>query len=160
MECRNGGELLTLDGGRVTSREIRQLEQHVIDVAVTRRRRRRPRVRRSGRLSGRPGWLSAEAALGDGKRLDPEQLTAFELLTGGSGWACLTGRAGTGKGPTLHAAAEAYRAAGWRVIACAMDGTTARRMAEQLGGQRAGADRRAAQGPPRRPARSRSTIAR
>ena len=48
---------------------------------------------------------------------------------------CLTGRAGTGKGPVLHAAAEAYRAAGWRVIACAMDGTTARRMAEQLGGK-------------------------
>ena len=46
----------------------------------------------------------------------------------------LTGRAGTGKGPTLHAAAEAYRSSGWRVIACAMDGTTARRMAEQLGG--------------------------
>ena len=35
MECRNGGELLTLDGGRVTSREIRQLERHVIDVAVS-----------------------------------------------------------------------------------------------------------------------------
>ena len=34
MECHKGGELLALDGGRVTSREIRQLEQHVIDVAV------------------------------------------------------------------------------------------------------------------------------
>ena len=34
MECRKGGELLALDGGRVTSREIRQLEQHVMDVAV------------------------------------------------------------------------------------------------------------------------------
>ncbi|MGH2928525.1 MAG: AAA family ATPase, partial [Solirubrobacteraceae bacterium] len=47
---------------------------------------------------------------------------------------CLTGRAGTGKGPTLHAAAEAYRRGGWKVLAVAMDGTTARRMAEQLGG--------------------------
>ncbi|MGH3494716.1 MAG: ATP-dependent DNA helicase, partial [Sciscionella sp.] len=80
------------------------------------------------------GLRAAEAGLGDGKRLDREQLQAFELLTSGAGWVCLTGRAGTGKGPTLHAAAEAYRTAGWRVIACAMDGTTARRMADQLGG--------------------------
>ena len=113
-----------------------------------------------GRPEREAGLAAAEAALGDGKRLDREQREAFELLTGGSGWACLTGRAGTGKGPTLHAAAEAYRAAGWRVIACAMDGTTARRMAEQLGGTGAGADRRAAQGPRSRPARSRSTSAR
>jgi hypothetical protein len=59
---------------------------------------------------------------------------AFELLCSAAGWVCLTGRAGTGKGPTLHAAAEAYRNAGWRVLPVAMDGTTARRMAEQLGG--------------------------
>ena len=133
MECSKRGELLTLAGGRVTSREIRQLERHVIDVAV------------SAAASGgddpplgdrerRAGLAAAETALGEGKRLDREQRAAFELLTSGSGWACLTGRAGTGKGPTLHAAAEAYRAAGWRVLACAMDGTTARRMAEQLGG--------------------------
>ena len=132
MECSNGGELLALEGGRVTSREIRQLEQYVMDIAV----------RAAGKADGEAiglsdreaGLRAAEAALGDGKRLDPEQLQAFELLTAGAGWVCLTGRAGTGKGPTLHAAAEAYRAAGWRVIACAMDGTTARRMADQLGG--------------------------
>ena len=134
MECSKRGELLTLAGGRVTSREIRQLERHVIDVAV------------SAAASGgddpplgdrerRAGLAAAETALGEGKRLDREQCAAFELLTSGSGWACLTGRAGTGKGPTLHAAAEAYRAAGWRVLACTMDGTTARRMAEQLGGK-------------------------
>ena len=133
MECRKGGELLTLDGGRVTSREIRQLERHVIDVAVRAAGKEDP-ARPSVSRSGRPGSAAAEAALGDGKHLDREQLAAFELLTSGAGWVCLTGRAGTGKGPTLHAAAEAYRAAGWRVIACAMDGTTARRMAEQLGG--------------------------
>ena len=133
MECRKGGELLALDGGRVTSREIRQLEQHVMDVAV-----RAAGKEATGAAIGRPereaGLATATAALGDGKTLDPEQREAFELLVGGAGWACLAGRAGTGKGPTLHAAAEAYRAAGWRVIACAMDGTTARRIAEQLGG--------------------------
>ena len=133
MECRRGGELLTLDGGRVTSREIRRLERHVIDVAVTAAGKQNPgaAIRTSEREAG---LATAESALGDDRHLDQEQVEAFELLTGSSGWACLTGRAGTGKGPTLHAAAEAYRAAGWRVIACAMDGSTARRMAEQLGG--------------------------
>jgi conjugative relaxase-like TrwC/TraI family protein len=133
MQCRQGGELLTLDRGRVTSREIRQLERHVISVAQTAARSEHP-LTAIGLSERNAGVAAAEAALGAGQHLDHEQVKAFELLTGGSGWACLTGRAGTGKGPTLHAAAEAYRAAGWRVLACAMDGTTARRMAEQLGG--------------------------
>ena len=133
MEGPERGELLSLEGGRVTSREIRELERYVIDVAVATagEEKRADGVGAAARDAGR---RAAEAALGEGKHLDREQREAFELLTGPAGWACLTGRAGTGKGPTLHASAEAYRAAGWRVIACAMDGTTARRMADQLGG--------------------------
>ena len=134
MECAKGGELLALAGGRVTSREIRQLEQHVMDVAVS-AAGKRDEVAAIGRAERDAGLRAAEGALGESRHLDPEQRDAVELLTGGPGWACLTGRAGTGKGPVLHAAAEGYRAAGWRVIACAMDGTTARRMAEQLGGK-------------------------
>jgi len=134
MECTKGGELLTLEGGRVTSREIRQLEQHVMDVAA-RAAGQQPGAPAVTRIAREAGLAAAEIALGGGKRLNPEQREAFELLVENSGWACLTGRAGTGKGPTLHAAAAAYHAAGWRVIACGMDGTTARRMAEQLGGQ-------------------------
>jgi len=133
MECPAGGELLTLEDGQVTSREIRQLEQHVIDVAGT-AAGREPDGIAVGHAERDDGLHAAEAVLGEGKQLDPEQRRAFDLLISGPGWVCLTGRAGTGKGPVLHAAAEAYRAAGWRVIACAMDGTTARRMAEQLGG--------------------------
>ncbi|WP_249010495.1 MobF family relaxase [Conexibacter sp. DBS9H8] len=132
MECPQG-ELLTLAGGRITSREIRQLEQHVLDVAVRAAGREDP-VGSADASELEAGVAAAEAALGEDKHLDRDQRDAFELLTSGSGWVCLTGRAGTGKGPTLHAAAEAYRAAGWRVLACAMDGTTARRMAAQLGG--------------------------
>lgn len=133
MERTEAGGLVALEGGRVTSREIRRLEQHVLDVAVT-PAREQPGGLAIGQAAREAGLAAAEMALGDCRRLDPEQRAAFELLTNGSGWACLTGRAGTGKGPVLHATAEAYRAAGWRVIACAMDGTTARRMAEQLGG--------------------------
>ena len=134
MECSRGGEFLTLEGGRVTSREIRELEQHVVEIAVS--AAGSDRADAAIGVSERDvGLAAAEAALGVGEHLDEKQREAFELLTGGSGWVCLTGRAGTGKGPTLHAAAEAYRVAGWRVIACAMDGTTARRIAEQLGGK-------------------------
>ena len=132
MECRKGGELLTLDGGRVTSREIRRLEQRVMNVAI-RAAGREDLDTTVGELEREAGLAAAEAALGAGTHLDPEQRETFLLLTGSAGWVSLTGRAGTGKGPTLHAAAEAYRVAGWRVIACAMDGTTARRMGEQLG---------------------------
>jgi hypothetical protein len=134
MESSNGGELLVLDGGRVTSREIRELEAHVIDVAVRAAGNEAGGDAGIGAAARAAGVAAAEEALGGGRRLDREQREAVEVLTGDSGWACLTGRAGTGKGPTLHAAAEAYRASGWRVIACGMDGTTARRMAQQLGG--------------------------
>jgi conjugative relaxase-like TrwC/TraI family protein len=148
MERSNGGELLSLKGSRVTSREIRVLEQCVLRIAAA----------AAGTAEGDPplglserdaGVRAAEAALGRGRRLDREQREAFELLTSGSGWACLTGRAGTGKGPTLHAAAEAYRAAGWRVIACAMDGDYRPADGRAARRQGAGSDRRAAQGPPR-----------
>jgi conjugative relaxase-like TrwC/TraI family protein len=135
MECGRGGELLALEGGRVTSREIRKLERHVMDIAARAAGTEGADEPAIGPHERAAGLAAAEAALGEAKRLDREQREALALLTGDSGWVCLTGRAGTGKGPTLHAAAEAYRAAGWRVIASAMDGTTARRMAEQLGGQ-------------------------
>ena len=132
-ECSKGGDLLPLAGGRVTSREIRELEQRVMAVAA----------RAAGRegtgeapvaADRETGLQAAERALGEDRRLDREQRSALELLCSSAGWVCLTGRAGTGKGPTLHAAAEAYRNGGWQVLAVAMDGTTARRMAEQLGG--------------------------
>jgi conjugative relaxase-like TrwC/TraI family protein len=133
MECPKGGDLLLLAGGRVTSREIRELEQRVIAVAAG-----AAGTESAGEAlvaaDREAGLQAAERALGEGRQLDPEQRSAFELLCSAAGWACLTGRAGTGKGPTLQAAAEAHRNRGWQVLAVAMDGTTARRMAEQLGG--------------------------
>jgi conjugative relaxase-like TrwC/TraI family protein len=154
MECHQGGELLTLKGGRVTSREIRALERRVMDVAVRAARSEADGAAAVGPQEREAGLQAAEAALGDDRRLDREQREALELLISGSGWVCLTGRAGTGKGPTLHAAAEAYRAAGWRMIACAMDGTTARRDGQQHRhpGQRSCASRTPA-GRPRRACR-------
>ncbi len=133
MQCSRGGDLLPLAGGRVTSREIRELEQRVIAVAA-RAAEREGAGEALVAADREAGLRAAERALGDSRQLDHEQRSAVELLCSAAGWVCLTGRAGTGKGPTLHAAAEAYRNRGWQVLAVAMDGTTARRMAEQLGG--------------------------
>lgn len=125
------GELVAVDGWRVTSREIRSLERYVARVAVD--AAQRP-GRGLSKTAVRSGVGAAEADLG-GSRLDPEQRDAVEMLTGGGGWACLTGRAGTGKGPVLQAVAHAYREQGWRVIACALDGATTQRLGHQVGAQ-------------------------
>ena len=132
-ECSKGGNLLPLAGGRVTSRGIRELEQRVMAVAARAAGREGPGEAPVA-ADRETGLQAAERALGEDRRLDREQRSALELLCSSAGWVCLTGRAGTGKGPTLHAAAEAYRNGGWQVLAVAMDGTTARRMAERLGG--------------------------
>jgi hypothetical protein len=79
MECRGGGELLALDGDRVTSREIRQLEQHVMDVAAMAAGREVASAA-VGRPEREAGIAAAQAALGDGKTLECEQLQAVELL--------------------------------------------------------------------------------
>ena len=75
MECSKGGELLALEGGRVTSREIRQLEQHVMDVAV-RAAGRADGVAAIGRAEREAGLRAAEGALGEGRHLDREQREA------------------------------------------------------------------------------------
>ena len=149
MECSKGGELLALEGGRVTSREIRQLEQHVMDVAV-RAAGRRTRWRRSAGLSGTPGFGRRRPRSARASTWTASSCEAFELLTGGPGWVCLTGRAGTGKGPVAargRGGLPGGGVAGDRVRDGRhhrpADGRAARR-------HRAGADRRAAQGPPRR----------
>jgi conjugative relaxase-like TrwC/TraI family protein len=130
-EMGRAGALIVLEDGSVTSREIRSAEQQVLDAAEAAAQRGDPPLSRRARDHG---LAAASAALGEGRSLSEEQREAFEKLTAGAGWAILTGRAGTGKGPTLHAVAEAYRAEGWQVIACAADGRTARQMGAQVRG--------------------------
>ncbi|WP_160165483.1 MobF family relaxase [Conexibacter woesei] len=129
-EMERTGELIALERNRVTTYEIRALETYVMEVATA------AALREGGGLSEEAraaGIVAASAALGEGKQLDREQLDAVRALTDGAGWTTLTGRAGTGKGPTLNAVATAYRADGWQVIACANDGTTAQRLGKQIG---------------------------
>ena len=128
LDLQERGELIALEGGRVTSREIRQQELYVKRVALEAAGRRSPGLSASAVASGA---AIAERSL-NGHTLDPEQKDAIELLTRGAGWACLTGRAGTGKGPVLEAVAAAHSYEGWRVIACAVDGATAVRLGAQI----------------------------
>lgn len=139
-EMERAGELVALANGKVTSGQIRAAEEYVIGVAG-----------RAGRSTGEVpsagaverARAAAERGLGDGRSLGKDQRDAIERLTEGPGWSVLTGRAGTGKGPVLQAVAEAHRGDGWRVLACAVDGTTAQQLARQLGTP-AGASGRAA----------------
>jgi conjugative relaxase-like TrwC/TraI family protein len=72
MERPKGGELLALDDGRITSREIRALEQHVMDVAVCAAGKEDP-AGRVGEPDRQAGVAAAEAKLGDGSHLDGER---------------------------------------------------------------------------------------
>jgi conjugative relaxase-like TrwC/TraI family protein len=78
MECPKGGDLLLLAGGRVTSREIRELEQRVMAVAAG-------AAGREGAgealvaANREAGGEAAERALGEGRQLDLEQRRAFEF---------------------------------------------------------------------------------
>jgi conjugative relaxase-like TrwC/TraI family protein len=125
-ELQKTGIVIALEQDRVTTKPIRALERYVLAAART----TRPTAPLPHDLVDH-GIATAEAALGEG-HLDPEQIAAVEAITNGATWTNLTGRAGTGKGPTLEAAAHAYRAAGWQVLACAVDGTTAQRLAAQV----------------------------
>jgi conjugative relaxase-like TrwC/TraI family protein len=130
-EMQSRGELIAVDGWRVTTHEIRTREEYVRRVAVEAAQRPTPALSPEAVERGRRA-----AARGlKGHDLDDKQVEAIDTLTSGVGWACLTGQAGTGKGPVLHAVAEAHRAEGWRVVACALDGATTQRLGHQVGAQ-------------------------
>jgi conjugative relaxase-like TrwC/TraI family protein len=131
-QMEQAGELIALEGGRVTTREIRQLERTVLSIATA--AASRPGARVSSRALSH-GIDAAQRKLGPEKPLDEEQLRAIEQQTRGTAWGTLTGFAGTGKGPVLHAVAEAHRADGWKVVACAIDGSTAQRLGHQIDAQ-------------------------
>ncbi len=147
-EMQREGDLIALEGepeeqtreGRVrqplelvTSREIRGTEEGVMEIALSAAQRSATPLSAAAK---RRGIEVADGALrAKGGALEGEQRLAIETLTGGAGWSALTGLAGTGKGPVLQAVAEAHRAEGFQVIACAIDGTTAQRLGHQVQGE-------------------------
>lgn len=128
-ELQQVGVVIALSDDRSTTRSIRELERAVLRTA----RRNADVARPIPTASLREGIRAAEAGLGS--QLDPEQRAAVEAICFGSCWSNLVGRAGVGKGPALEAVAHAHGDAGWQVLACAVDGTTARRLAHQVHGR-------------------------
>ncbi len=117
------GELIRLQGGSWTTRELRELEQQTLaTVAVPRRRGggagERARLREARRDVQREirGTLSAE------------QREAVKTITGPGGVSVLVGQAGTGKGVVIATAAGAWQREGYQVIGTAVAGATAERL--------------------------------
>jgi len=118
------GELVALEDGSWTTRELRQLEHQTVELAEDRGAEGRAAVRRRSLQQARAG---AEARVGG--RLSAEQEHALDVITGEGGMSVLVGQAGTGKGVVISAAREAWEADGHRVIGTAVAGATAKRLA-------------------------------
>jgi len=117
------GELVPLEDGLWTTRRLRELEQATVQIAER-------------RATENPAPLS-ERSLKQARReigkeihgsLTPEQREALETITGPGGISLLVGRAGTGKGVVISAAARAWQLEGYEVIGTAVAGATAQRL--------------------------------
>jgi conjugative relaxase-like TrwC/TraI family protein len=127
-ELQRSGELVKLEGGWWTTRELRELEQHALGTG---RERSDERV---GVASQRARDLAVQGVVErHGHALSAEQREALETITGPGGVVVLVGEAGTGKGVVLDAAREAWERDGQRVIGTAIAGATAQRLATDAG---------------------------
>jgi conjugative relaxase-like TrwC/TraI family protein len=117
------GELVALQGGMWTTRELREREQSVVAVAESRAGEHAAPVSEHALMSAQ---REVERELGG--PLSVEQREALETITGPGGVSVLVGQAGTGKGVVLSAAAGAWEREGYRVIGTAVAGATAERL--------------------------------
>jgi conjugative relaxase-like TrwC/TraI family protein len=122
------GELVALQGGRWTTRELRELELRTVTLAVS-RATARPAPVTDGTLRQSRG----EAGRKIGGSLSAEQREALKTVTGPGGVSILVGQAGTGKGVVLSAATSAWREEGYEVIGTAIAGATAKRLQADTG---------------------------
>jgi conjugative relaxase-like TrwC/TraI family protein len=121
------GELVALEGGWWTTRELRELERHALDSARDRAHER------TGLAPERARDPAVEVSAEPRHALTEEQARALETLTGDGGVVVLVGEAGTGKGVVLDAAREAWERDGHRVIGIAVAGATAQRLGSDAG---------------------------
>jgi conjugative relaxase-like TrwC/TraI family protein len=127
-ELTRSGDLVELDGGWWTTRELRELEQRTLDLIDN---------LATGESAGVPeravslARVTARRQLGG--PLSREQQDALETVTGPGGVAVLVGQAGTGKGVVIGAAREAWERDGRRVIGTAVAGATAKRLGADSG---------------------------
>jgi conjugative relaxase-like TrwC/TraI family protein len=122
------GELVELEGGWWTTRELRDLEQRTLTLTDELATSEARGVSGAALASARE---SARRQLGG--PLSREQQDALGMVTGRGGVAVLVGQAGTGKGVVIGAAREAWERDGHRVIGTAVAGATAKRLGADSG---------------------------
>jgi len=127
-ELARSGELVRLEGGFWTTRELRELEQRAL---VTAFERSEERVGTATIRSRDVAFFSAVERRGHS--LTFEQREAIDGLTSWGGVVVLVGEAGTGKGAVLEAARVAWEHEGNRVIGTAIAGATAQRLGADAG---------------------------
>jgi conjugative relaxase-like TrwC/TraI family protein len=122
-ELARSGELVALQDGRWTTRELRELELRTVNVAVARSTQNVASVSES---SLREARLQVQREIRS--PLSAEQREAVRTITGPGGVSILVGQAGAGKGVVLSAAAGAWQRDGYEVIGTAVAGATAERL--------------------------------
>jgi hypothetical protein len=127
-ELSREGELVELDGGWWTTRELRELEQRTLATVLERSAEETAVASPLARVEA-----AEHAAERVGGSLTEEQQYALELVTGPGGVTVLVGEAGTGKGVLLGAAREAWERDGHRVIGTAVAGAAAQRLGTEAG---------------------------
>jgi conjugative relaxase-like TrwC/TraI family protein len=120
------GELLPLEGGLWTTRRLREMEQRTIEIAQQRITEIAAPVSEQSLKQAR-----REAATEIRGSLTPEQREALETITGPGGVSVLVGRAGTGKGVVISAAARAWQLDGHNVIGIAIAGSRAQGLKDE-----------------------------
>jgi conjugative relaxase-like TrwC/TraI family protein len=117
------GELLQLEDGTWTTRQLRELEQTTIDIAQQRASEIAAPVKEQTLKRAR-----REIAKQIKGSLTQEQREALERITGPGGIAVLVGAAGTGKGVVISTATRAWQLEGTEVIGTSVAGATAQRL--------------------------------
>jgi AAA domain/TrwC relaxase len=117
------GELLQLEDGTWTTRQLRELEQETIDIVE----------RRASEVAAPVSEQALKQARHEIGReingsLTQEQCEALDTITGPGGIAVLVGPAGTGKGVVISTAARAWQLEGDEVIGIAVAGQVAQRL--------------------------------
>ncbi len=127
-ELTRSGELVELDDGWWTTRELRDLELRTLERTAELTANDRPGASEPALTAARE---SARKQLGG--PLSHEQQDALETVTGRGRVAVLVGQAGTGKGVVIGAAREAWERDGRHVIGTAVAGATAKRLGADSG---------------------------
>ena len=124
-ELARNGHLIRLEDGMWTTRRLREMERATVKIAERRSTENRAAVsERSLKQARREIGKEIHGSLSQ------EQREALETITGPGATSQLVGRAGTGKGVVLSAAARAWQLEGYEVIGTAIAGATAQRLGE------------------------------